>query len=255
MQRPDPVRPWSPADGPVRLAEAYAYPDSGPWLRANMISSLDGAATRDDRSGGLGGDADRRLFRLLRGLADAVVVGAGTVRAEGYGPVRPGGDGWDGLRAGRPPAPPLAIVSHALDLDFDAPVFTEAEPDARTIVLTTEAADPGRVRAARERADVIVAGRDLLDFRSAFEALNERGLRRLLCEGGPGVLAQITAAGLLDELCLTLSPMLVGGASPRILQGPPVAVTADLRPVQILESEGFLLLRYVRRPDGASPRA
>ncbi|MDL4774778.1 MULTISPECIES: pyrimidine reductase family protein [Thermomonosporaceae] len=243
MQPVDLIRRLAPSADPVDLAEDYAYPEQGRWLRANMVSSLDGAATRDDRSGGLGGAADRLVFSTLRGLADAIVVGAGTVRAEEYGPVRPG-EGWDRLRAGRPAVPPLAIVSRGLALDFDAPVFTET--GARTIVLTTESAAPARLRAARERADVIVAGRDRLDFGAAADALAERGHTRLLCEGGPGVLAQVAAAGLLDELCLTLSPLLVAGAGPRVLHGPAMAVAAELRLAHVLESESFLLLRYAR---------
>src|SRR5690606_40740768 len=101
--------------------------------------------------------ACRRLFLLLRGLAAVAVGGPGTVRAEGYGPIKPS-DGWGGVREGRSSVPPLAVVSRTLDLDFDAPLFTEAR--ARTIVLTTATADPARLEEARERAVVIVAGKD-----------------------------------------------------------------------------------------------
>ncbi|TYB42866.1 pyrimidine reductase family protein [Actinomadura chibensis] len=240
------MRALTAEDGEVDLAERYAYPPDGVWLRANMVASLDGAAQRDERSAGLGGPADRRLFLLLRGLADVVIVGAETVRAEGYGPVRPTDD-WGGVRDGRTPVPPLAIVSRSLDLDFDAPVFTEAREDARTIVLTAASADPARLKAARERADVIVAGEPLLDFQGAVRALAERGHRRLLCEGGPSVLAQMVAVGLLDELCLTLSPQLLGGDPTRILNGPPVPVPAELSLAGALRDDDFLFLRYTRR--------
>ncbi len=233
----------SPEPGEVDLAERYAYPLDRVWMRANMVASLDGAAQRDARSGGLGGPADRRLFLLLRGLADVVVVGAGTVRAEGYGPVEPS-DGWGGVREGRSSVPPLAVVSRTLDLDFDAPLFTEAR--ARTIVLTTATADPARLEAARERADVIVAGKDSLDFAAAVRELEARGHRRLLCEGGPGVLAQVVAAGLLDELCLTLSPLLLAGRPARILDGRPFAVPAELSLAHVLQDEDFLFLRSTR---------
>ncbi|MFI0349248.1 pyrimidine reductase family protein [Actinomadura sp. 9N407] len=245
------MRRLSPDSDPVDLAEAYAYPDTAgsPWVRANMVASADGAATWEGRSGGLGGEADRRLFSLLRGLADAVVVGAGTVRAESYGPARPD-PGWEGLRAGRPATPALAIVSRTLDLDFGAPVFTEAGPGAATLVLTTETADPGRLRAAREHAEVITAGRDGLDFRAAFARLAELGRPRLLCEGGPLVLAQVAAAGILDELCLTVSPVLASGSAPRVLDGPSLPPPSRLRLAHVLEDadgEGFLFLRYVRK--------
>ncbi|TDD29520.1 pyrimidine reductase family protein [Actinomadura sp. KC06] len=238
------MRALIPDTGDVDLAERYAYPPGGgAWLRANMVASLDGAAQRDERSGGLGNPADQHLFLLLRGLADVVIVGANTVRAEGYGPVEPS-EGWDGVRDGRPPVPPLAIVSRTLDLDFDAPIFTAAK--TRTIVLATATADPARLEAARERADVIIAGTDSLDFAAAVEALAARGHRRLLCEGGPGVLAQVVAAGLLDELCLTLSPLLLAGHPTRILNGPPVPVPPELSLAHALQDDDFLFLRYVR---------
>ncbi|TDD85454.1 pyrimidine reductase family protein [Actinomadura darangshiensis] len=237
------MRTLTPEPGDVDLTERYAYPPGTTWMRANMVASLDGAAQRDERSGGLGNAADQHLFLLLRGLADVVIVGAGTVRAEGYGPVRPS-EGWDGVRDGRPPVPPLAIVSRTLDLDFDAPVFAEAE--VPTIVLAPATADPVRLKAAREHADVIVAGEDSLDFPAAVRELAARGHRRLLCEGGPGVLAQVVAAGLLDELCLTLSPLLLGGHPTRILNGPPVPVPPELTLAHALQDEEFLFLRYVR---------
>ncbi|GAA0256124.1 pyrimidine reductase family protein [Actinomadura nitritigenes] len=238
------MRTLTSSSDPVDLAERYAYPPGGgTWLRANMVASLDGAAQRDERSGGLGNAADQELFLLLRGLADVVIVGAGTVRAEGYGPVRPR-ESWGAVRDGRPPVPPLAVVSRTLGLDFDAPLFTEAA--VPTIVLTTATADPARLRAARERADVIIAGEDSLDFAVAVRELASRGFHRLLCEGGPWVLAQVVAAGLLDELCLTLSPMLLAGQPARILNGPPFPVPPEFRLGHVLEEDDFLFLRYAR---------
>jgi riboflavin biosynthesis pyrimidine reductase len=246
------MRRLSPEREPVDVAAAYAYPPPAgrPWVRANMIASADGAATLAGRSGGLGGEGDRRLFSILRGLCDAVVVGAGTVRAEGYGPARPD-PSWEPLREGRPAAPAIAVVSGSLDLDFDAPIFTEAAPGAATIVITVANADPDRLRAARERAEVIVAGRDAVDFPVALARLGELGYTRLLCEGGPRILAQVAAADALDELCLTVSPVLASGDAPRILNGTALpGGTTDLRLVHALvdsEDEGFLFLRYVRR--------
>ncbi|MBE1537590.1 pyrimidine reductase family protein [Actinomadura algeriensis] len=241
------MRSLTSSPGPVDLAEQYAYPSESPsqgtWLRANMVAALDGAAQRDERSGGLGNEADRRLFLLLRGLADAVIVGAGTVRAEGYGPVRPVPE-WGPVRDGRPPVPPLVIVSRSLGLDFEAPVFTEAR--VPTIVLTCADADPERLREARGHAEVIVAGKRALDFGVAFRALAAMGHRRLLCEGGPAVLGQIAAAGLLDELCLTLSPMLLGGDALRILDGPSVPDPAAWTLAHALTDDDFLFLRYTR---------
>jgi riboflavin biosynthesis pyrimidine reductase len=224
------------------LSELYAYPSTQPWLRANMIGSLDGAAWWDNRTGQLGNEADRRLFQLLRGLADVVIVGAGTVRIENYGPVT-AGPGWDSLRAGRPPVPPLAVVSRGLDLDFDAPIFTAARE--RTILLTTQAAPASRRKAAESRADVIVAGRDSINFRTAVTELTARGHSRLLCEGGPRVLAQITAAELLDELCLTLSPVMLAGDPARILNGPRLPDPERFRLAHVHRDQDYLFLRYV----------
>ncbi|MFG2005591.1 pyrimidine reductase family protein [Spirillospora sp. NPDC048911] len=228
----------------VDLAEAYAYPAEGTWLRANMISTLDGAAwSLEGRSGGLGNEADRQLFSVMRGLADVVIAGAGTARVEGYGPVDPG-PGWAELRAGRTAVPPLAVVSRRLDLDLDGPLFTEAEP--RTILLTVESAPADRLQQVRELADVIVAGEHAVDFALAVKQLEARGHRRLLCEGGPHVLAQVVAAGVLDELCLTVSPIMLSGTASRVLNGTALAAPANMTLEQVLEDEGHLFMRYLK---------
>lgn len=237
------MRRLEPA-GPVDLAVAYAYPGTAPWLRANMVSSADGAATYEGKAGGLGNPADQRLLSLLRGLSDVVVVGATTARVEGYGPVFPRRF-WGGIRDGRAPAPPIALVSRSLELDFDSPLFTE--PLARTIVITCAAAPDDRLSGCAKHADVIVAGEEAVDIAAALDALAERGLVRQLTEGGPRLLAEIATAGRLDELCLTVSPRITAGDAPRILNGTgPVA--APLRLGHILEDQDFLYLRYVREP-------
>jgi riboflavin biosynthesis pyrimidine reductase len=228
----------------VDLTETYAYPADRPWLRANMITSLDGAAWWDDRAGPLGNEADRTLLALLRALADVVIVGAGTVRAEKYGPVRPK-PGWESLRAGRAPVPPLAVASRSLSLDFDAPLFTAARES--TILITTESAPTSQLSLAEERADVIVAGADSIDFRTAIAELTARGHSRLLCEGGPTLLSEIAAAGLLDELCLTLSPVLLAGDPARILDGKPLPEAEQFGLRHVLREDDHLFLRYVSR--------
>jgi len=226
------------------LLAAYAYPaDGGRWLRANMVSTADGAATADGVSRLVSGEADRRLFMLLRALADVVVVGAQTVRAEGYGPGR-AREGFAKLRraAGQAPAPVIAVVSSSLNLDFGSALFTEAV--TRTIVITGEAAPVDRLAAARDVADVVVAGGGMVDLTRAVDELSARGHRRLLGEGGPHLLAQLADAGLLDELCLTVSPLLLGGTAPRILTGAGLAEPAPLRIGHVLEEDGYLFLRY-----------
>jgi len=234
--------PLPPAED-VDLHEAYGYPADRPWVRANMVSSADGAAAVDGRSGMLTGAADKRVFRALRGLADVVLVGAGTVRSEGYRPIRAYPASQEHRAAlGQPPAPALAVVTGRIDLDLDGPLFTAA--DARTIVITCAAADPGQLTLARERAEVVVTGADTVDLAGAVAALGDRGLGRILCEGGPRLLGQVAAAGLLDELCLTVSPLMVAGGGPRIAQGP--AASVGLRLQGLLEEDGILFTRYAR---------
>lgn len=229
------------------LAELYAYPEPQ-WLRANMVISADGAGTVDGRSAGLSSPADMRLFGLLRVLTDVVLVGAGTARTEQYKPVRRR-PALAALRAAsvgqqRPLAPPIAVVSQKLDLDFGAPLFTEAPPDARTMVITSAASPAGKRAAAARVADVIVAGDLVVDLAAAVAALRDRGLGRVLCEGGPHLLGRLAGAGLVSELCLTVSPVLAGPGATRVTAGAPFPA----RPMtleHVLEENGFLFCRYV----------
>jgi riboflavin biosynthesis pyrimidine reductase len=212
------------------LAVYRDLPPAGarPAVRLNMIASLDGATAVAGRAGGLGGRADRELFLLLRTLADVVLVAAGTVRVEGYGPA-------DG-------SVPIAVVSRSCRLDWTTPFFTSAK--AGPIVLTVaEAPAPLRARAT-EVADVVVVGEHDVDLARALDALAGRGLRQVLAEGGPTLNGQLAAAGLLDELCLTVSPLLVGGDAKRVLAGPLLAVPRELPLRSACEQDGFLFLRY-----------
>jgi riboflavin biosynthesis pyrimidine reductase len=228
------------------LAALYAYPP-GPWLRANMVSSADGAAHLGGATKGLSSAADRHLFALLRTLADVIVVGAATVRAERYAPVRQP-ELWPDLRSGRTPTPPIAVVTARLDLDPASRLIASAPPWARTILITTAQAPADRRAALDGPAEVIVAGQETVDLKAAVAALAERGHRRMLAEGGPRVLAQIAAAGLLDELCLTIGPLLAGPDADRILAGPQSAASAQpLTLAHVLEDDGFLFCRYIRK--------
>ncbi|MFE7122397.1 pyrimidine reductase family protein [Streptomyces sp. NPDC057654] len=227
-------------------SESHRDRDTG-WLRANMVSSLDGAAHHEGKSQPLSSDADMRIFGTLRGLADAVVVGAQTVRQEGYRPAR-AREAFAARRAalGQPPAPVIAVVSASLDLDFGLPLFTE--PLVPTIVLTGAGAAPDRVAAARKAgAEVIVAGDSArVEPDRVKRVLAERGLTRLLTEGGPKMLGQFAAAGALDELCLSLAPMVAAGAAPRIMNGPGLAVPERFVLASVMEEAGFLFTRYRR---------
>jgi riboflavin biosynthesis pyrimidine reductase len=253
------VYPGGSAVTDATLAALYAYPDLGApparWLRANMVASLDGAATVEGRSGGLSNAADEQVFAMLRALADVILVGAGTTRAEGYGPVRPESEGlrWAWLREGRTPSAPIAVVTRALDLDPGGALLADAPSHARTIVITTSSAPAQRRAAVARTAEVIIAGEASVDLKAAVDALAERGYQRISCEGGPHLLAQLAGTGLLDELCLTISPLLAGPGADRILTGGLPMPGGGARPVTLahaLEDEGFLLCRYVRRDAG-----
>jgi len=183
-------------------------------------------------------------------LADVVLVGSGTAEAENYKPARPR-PALASLRAGRPATATIAVVSGSLDLDLASPLFTDAPADARTIVITREAARPELQAAAAKAADVIVAGQDKVDLAAALTALADRGLSRVNCEGGPHLLSQVAAAGLLDELTLTLSPTLAGPGSGRIVAGP--AFDADrMTLTQVLADDGYLFCRYLTGSSGGS---
>jgi riboflavin biosynthesis pyrimidine reductase len=244
----------------VSLPGLYAYPGQATragarWIRANMIASVDGAATAGGRSGGLSGEADRTVFGMLRALADVVLVGAGTVRAEAYGPARIARR-WAALRDGRPPSPPIAVLSRTLDLDEGSGLLAGAPGDARTIVITVQAAPADRRAAVAKDAQLIVAGTDRVDLPAAIGALAALGHRHILTEGGPHLLGQLADAGLLDELCLTISPLLAGGGAGRIVQsaGAPAdaseAVLGPLALAHVLEDQGYLLCRYLRSAEG-----
>lgn len=230
------------------LADFYAYPGdaddraNGVWVRANMITSLDGAISVDGRSGGLSGEADRLVFTVLRGLADVVLVGAGTARAERYGLAKPA---WPQLRQRRPQTPPIAVVTSRLNLDLDSHLVRGDPSLPRTIVLTTRQAPANRVAAAARTADVVVAGDDHVPGWAAIEKLAELGYRRILTEGGPNLLGGIAADDLLDELCVTISPLIEGGHVGRMITSQST-LTAGLRLAGLLEDDGFLLSRYVR---------
>jgi riboflavin biosynthesis pyrimidine reductase len=233
------------ADDPD-LVQLYAYPD-GQWLRANMVSTADGAASLNGVTQGISSGTDRRVFALLRTLCDVILVGASTVRKEKYKPAR-SRELWSHLRDGRPPTPPIAVVTRRLDLNLDGPLITGAPPHARTIVITTALAPAGRRAEVARHADVVVAGEEAVDPKTAVDALAARGHRRILAEGGPYLLAQLLEAGLLDELCLTIAPLMTGPAAHRIVDGPPAAgPPRPLTLAHVLVEDGFLLTRYTTK--------
>lgn len=224
--------------------EAVRDSDRACWTLANMVGGLDGSAAVGGRVGALSEGADAELFRAMRTVADVVLVGAQTVRSERYGPVRLHPDRQASRVAdGRPPNPPLAIVSGSLALDWASPAFTEAT--ARTLVITSAAAPPDRVQQAKTVADVIIAGGQRVEPALALAALAERGHRLVLCEGGPTLLGELVADDLLDELCLTVSPLMGGDPLP-ISVAPAGAPLRSFRLAHVLVDDGTLFLRYTR---------
>ncbi|MCU1657588.1 MAG: bifunctional deaminase-reductase domain protein [Pseudonocardiales bacterium] len=215
-------------------------------LRVNFVSSVDGAATEDGLSRGLQTDGDNRIFAALRDLADVVLAGAGTVRTEGYRaidltPRRCAIRREHGLSDQLP----VAVVSRSLRLDPASDLFVKAPEDGRTIVITGSDCDHDRRRALEKVADVVIAGDQDVDLAAARAALEERGLTRILCEGGPTLFAELAHAGIVDELCLSVTPLLAGPGARRIVAG-------DLWPhdprrltlAGLLEEDDALFCRY-----------
>ncbi len=244
----------APEPAETELAAVLAHPsgDRGqPFVRANMVAGVDGG-TWDGagRTGGLGTPADLRVLVLLRSLADAVLVGAGTIRAEGYGPLRTRPAFAARRRAAdQDSAPRLAVVTRTCDVPADRGLL---DAGAATLVVTCEAAGSDAVTRVRSRlgADaVLVAGDDDVDLGAALDALAALGLGRVLTEGGPRLLAALVAAGRLDELCLTTAPALLGGDAARVLDGPAVGGTSGVpvRLLSLLHHEGTLLARWSTR--------
>jgi riboflavin biosynthesis pyrimidine reductase len=231
------------------LAEAYAYPRER-WLRVNFVSSADGAAYLDGRSEGLSSPGDKQVFGILRVLADVILVGAGTARVEEYKAARRR-PSLAALREGRPAAAPIALVTRTLGLNLASPLFTETQPDARTIVITCAASDAELRAETAKVADVIVAGDDVVDLPAARAALEDRGLPRVVCEGGPHLFSDLTAAGLVDELCLSISPTLAGPGAARIIDGTQFDAARPLALTQVLAADdGFLYCRYAAAEEG-----
>lgn len=239
----------SPVDD-VDVYEACRPPEGeASWVRLNMLTSLDGAVTGDDgRAGSLQGEGDLLAFRALRAHADVILVGAGTVRAEGYGPPRtPKAFAEQRAADGRPDPPALAIVSRSLDLDPAAKVFQGG--GGPVVVVTGAAGLPDRRDALAAVADLIVAGEVDVDLGLALAAFRDRGWHHVLSEGGPTLNASLLPH--VDELCLTLAPRIVGDASLRLVHGPLDVQYYELDAA--LEHDGELILRYRRsRPGSAS---
>lgn len=222
----------------AQLATYYAYPSglTAPFVRVGFVTSADGAASVNGRSAGLGSPADHRVYMLLRRLADVVLVGGGTVRAEDYGGARQ-------VSRGRDTPPPIAVVTGSALLDPASRLF--ADTQVPPIVLTLVAAPSDRrERLADAGADVVALER--LTPEAVLAELARRGLHRVLCEGGPTLFGALVSADAVDELCLTVAPLLTGGAAGRIARSLGAEHMRRLELRGTLREEGVLFLRYGR---------
>ena len=246
------MRQLLPVPGDVDPVAAYLAaprpaPAERPWVTMSMVTSIDGATAVDGRSGPLGGEPDRAVFRAVRAIADVVLVAAGTVRTEGYGPIRLSAPAAAARTdAGRPAGPPrLVVVTGSLDVDLSRAADGPVQP----LVLTTEDADPARRAAMEDLAEVRTYGHGSVELAPALADLRADGVGVVVCEGGPSLNASLVEADLVDEWCLTVAPTVVGGDSRRVVDGAPevgdAGLSLDL--VSLLEEDGVLLGRWVRR--------
>lgn len=236
-------------DEEVRSLYAYPAHPTVPWVRVNFVSSIDGAVTTDGTSGGLGTPADRRVFMALRELADVVLVGASTVRAEDYGGARLDADARRRrVERGQAPVPPIAVVTARARLDPASRLLTDT--DVAPLILTGRLAPAEALTHAG--ATVLRVGEDAASTAGILSALAERGLHRVLCEGGPTLFGQLLADDAVDELCLTTSPVLMAGGGARIAVSPAAARRPMTRAHVLADDDGTLLTRWLRtRPGGA----
>ncbi len=213
-----------------------------PWLMVNMVTSVDGATSVDGVSRGLSGPEDREMFAAIRAVADVILVAATTLRQEGYGPPRTRPEvAADRLARNQAPRPRLAVVSRSLELDFAAPVFDDQPPP----LLFTVADPPAeRLADAEAVAEVHRLGTDHVDLAEVLARIGRSGARVVLAEGGPGLNGQLVAAGLLDEVCWTVSPLVVGGDTPRMAQGAPPQPNR-FRLARVLARNQTLFMRYL----------
>lgn len=238
----DPLAPY--------LAVERSRPRHECWVAGHMVAGLDGTAAIDGRVGSLSTRPDQALFRSMREIADIVMVGAETVRREGYGRVRlPEPAQTRRTEQGKPPLPPVAVVSRSLDLNWSASLFADAPEDARTHVITCAAADSARLAEAEEFATIIIAGEERVEPEQALQALADLGHRMVLCEGGPTWLGELVAADRLDELFLSISPLMGGDPLP-VSVTPPGTGIARFTLQGVMAEDDTLFLRYETKPAG-----
>ena len=228
---------------PARVYADLPHNDSRPAVRLNMIVSVDGGTSWNGVSGALGGPADKALFSVLRSLADVVLVASATMQGEHYGPALLPAPVQDARRArGQTPVPPIAVVTRTCQFDWDTPFFAAATE--RPIVVTVSSASEEDRKRAADVAEVIIAGEHDVDLDRAVRALGALGAHSVLAEGGPTLNGQLARAGLLDELCVTLAPLLASGDAKRLIAGSTLDALEPLDLRSICEEDDYLFLRY-----------
>jgi 5-amino-6-(5-phosphoribosylamino)uracil reductase len=227
------------------LLELYKPPGTGPWIRANFVASVDGAIATNGTSSGLTTPLDQQVLHLLRELADVVLVGAGTIRAEDYIGIRVSDAGQQRrVAAGMSAVPPIAVVTGRADIDPKSRLLTNTL--VPPIILTTAEA-PGGTKRELERAGatVIELGSSSIETAAMVDALTSLGLTRVTCEGGPVLTGQLAADHALDELCLTTVPTILGGTANRVTTGRFASLRVRCKHI-IMDTDGAQLARWVR---------
>jgi riboflavin biosynthesis pyrimidine reductase len=235
---PDPNQAAQPQDLALTTDRVV---EGRPWVMLNFVASVDGAATLDGGSTKLGDDEDKALFQALRDAADVVLVGATTVIVENYRPLSLDEQRRsERIQRGQEPAPKLAIVSGTMSVDVDQRVFSNS--DYKPLVITGPNANPGRLALMGDAADMAI-----LDEITPATILNRLGgYEVVLLEGGPSLAGQFASAGLIDELNLTVAPILAGGESERITGRYEIKPPYEMRLDRVVEGERMLFLRYLR---------
>ena len=234
---------------PLELYPALPRPKPAgrPWLMINMIASADGAIAVEGTSEALGNPADEAVFSAVRACADWIVAAAGTVRAERYGLPRPGPNSRRArLAAGRAERPRLAVVSASLDLDLELPLFADQRPDDDPpVILTGSAPALEAVERLEPVSEVVRLQSPRPRPAEILAELGRRGAEVVLSEGGPSFNAQLADAAMIDELCLSVAPLVARGSSPRIVHGSMRTVPLEMSIDHLLEASDTLFVRYV----------
>ena len=246
--------PPGPIPGPVTgadLSSAYPWPASGRWVRAMMVATLDGGSVGSDgRSGAISSRVDRAVMAQVRRHCDAILIGASTFRAERYRPQRPAQEvRQEREELGLPPAPRMVVVSRSLELPWEEDAFGRST--VPPLVVTAQTCSPAALETARRHAEVAVLPGPWVDVEDLLQLLAAGGLNRIVCEGGPHLLAEVTRSGFLDELDLAISPVMAGGG--QIVLGEPSPDPTRFRLVHAFAADDFLFTRYLRADPGADP--